>query len=445
MSLRAQKLQVIAKELVQEGLLSSKDEVSYAVASRKEIQKLINSYTVDDSTGAPANRELALSLGDAVPIMDELLEMAVREKASDIHIEPTGEFLQVRFRIDGVLEHRKVIPYNLHQRVLSRVKILSKLDVAEHRIPQEGRFGKTIDDKDLNFRVASYPTIHGEAAAIRVLSKENLLTLEDMGFSERDREVFKNIAQKPFGIFLVTGPTGSGKTTSLYAALNAIDKSQKHILTVEDPVENEIEGACQTQVNVKAGLTFATVLRSMLRQDPDIIMVGEIRDEETAEIACRAAMTGHLVLSTIHTNTAVGAISRLYDLGLKPYLLSASVIGLMTQRLVRRLCLECREPAPVPQSLLSYLGEHAEGLKNYSSRGCAACRNQGYKGRVGIFEVIPLDDEMRVLINTRAPEVRIHERARALGARTLWEDGLDKVHSGITSLEEVFRVCGETL
>lgn len=419
-------------------------EVNYALASRHEIKKLIETYYTPNARSAPAV-ESETGILSAVTLVDDFLEQAFRERASDIHIEPMRESVQIRFRIDGILEHKKTIPSSLHQSVLSRLKILGGMDVAEHRIPQDGRMRRKIADQDLDIRIASYPTILGESAAIRLLSKENLITLEDMGLSFKDRQTFRQLIKKPYGIFLVTGPTGSGKTTSLYVALHNLDRVSNHVLTVEDPVENEIEFTSQTQVNIKAGLNFASVLRSMLREDPDIIMVGEIRDEETAEISCRAAMTGHLVLSTLHTNTAISAISRLVDLGLAPYLISSTLTGVMAQRLVRKICPACKVECPVSPDLLSQLGTKGRGLKNYKGSGCHLCRNKGYQGRIGIYELISIDEEFKVLINTKAPEVRLRERATIAGSKTIFEDGLDKVSQGITSLEEVFRVCGETL
>ncbi|MES2503858.1 MAG: ATPase, T2SS/T4P/T4SS family [Myxococcota bacterium] len=420
-------------------------EITFALASRHEIRKLIETYY----TQGPKNIrviEPETSGMNAVSLVDELVDSAYAEKASDIHIEAMRDSVQIRYRVDGVLEHRKTIPINFHQSVLSRIKILGGMDVAEHRIPQDGRFRRKTGGQNLDIRIATYPTILGESAAIRLLSKESLVTLEDMGLGVNERQIFEQLIRRPHGIFLVTGPTGSGKTTTLYTALHNIDRNKNHVLTVEDPVENEIEFTSQTQVNVKAGLTFATVLRSMLREDPDIIMVGEIRDQETAEISCRAAMTGHLVLSTLHTNTAIGAISRLIDLGLQPYLISSTLIGVMAQRLVRKLCPHCRIEAPIPKEVATYLANRAGGsIKNFKSTGCSACKDKGYKGRVGIYELIPVDDEIRVLINTRAPEVRIRERAKVSGCTSIFEDGLDKVTNGITSIEEVFRVCGETL
>ncbi len=376
-------------------------------------------------------------------IVDELLDKAYLERASDIHVDPTRDGLTVRVRIDGILEQVRVLPMSMQQPILSRIKIMGSMDVAEHRTPQDGRARLHIRGKELDVRISTFPTIHGEAAAIRLLSKENLLTLEDMGFLGNDREIFERLILQPNGMLLVTGPTGSGKTTTLYAALQRIDRTKNRVLTVEDPVENEIDGVNQTQINVKAGVTFPVVVRSMLREDPDVILIGEIRDQETAEMSVRAAMTGHLVLSTLHTNTAIGSIARLVDLGLEPYLISSTLIGVMAQRLVRRICPSCKEAAPIPPEQLKRFGFRGAGLHAFIGRGCNACSMRGYKGRIGLFELVAVDDEFRVLINTRAPEVRLKEKAASLGSHSLLEDGINKIKQGITSVEEVLKVCGD--
>ncbi len=419
-------------------------DVSFTMASKHDIEKLIDTY-YRKQTSIPVQTQDDPTDLNAVSLLDEILENAIKENASDIHIEPSSEFLGIRFRIDGSLENRRNLPISLHSSILSRIKIMGGMDVAEHRIPQDGRLRKKFGGKNLDVRISTYPTILGEAAAIRLLSKENMFGLKDLGLDPITLKSFEQLIQKPFGIFLVTGPTGSGKTTTLYTALSNIDRAKNHVLTVEDPVEQEIELTSQTQVNIKAGLSFANVLRSMLRQDPDVIMVGEIRDQETAEIACRAAMTGHLVFSTLHTNTAIGAIARLQDLGVPTFLISSTIIGLMAQRLVRKLCPHCRVETSIPQEYLTKLGPLAGQVKNHQSSGCNACKNRGYLGRIGIYELIPFSDEIRVLVNSGAPEVRIKERARISGYKTILEDGLQKVSSGLTSLDEVLRVCGETL
>ncbi len=374
--------------------------------------------------------------------VDHLLQYALGERASDIHLEPTREGLKIRLRIDGILEKFMVLPPGMQAAILSRIKIMGGMDVAEHRISQDGRTRLRIGGKELDIRIATYPTMFGEAAAIRMLSTENVITLDSLGFLGKDREVFEKLIQRPHGILLVTGPTGSGKTTTLYAALQKIDRDKSHVLSVEDPVENEIEGVDQTQINPRAGVTFPSALRAMLRQDPDVIMVGEIRDQETAEISLGAAMTGHLVLSTLHTNTAIGAIARLNDLGMETYLISSTLLGVISQRLVRRICQSCKELVNVAPELLSALGPKGLGLKTYRGKGCSECERRGFRGRVGIFELVEVDEEFRVLINNHAPDIRLKEKSAAAGFHSILEDGIEKIGQGITTIEEVLRVCG---
>ncbi len=440
-------------------------EIDFVLASREEIdnaieqhygdrQKEDNSATAvevvgyetsanveEESTEDQLEREAQASR--VVNTVDQVLAQAFRERASDIHFGPTRDALKIRLRIDGVLEEIQSQPKPLHQGMLSRLKILGGMDVAEHRIPQDGRVRLKIDSRELDLRIATYPTMFGEAAAIRLLSKQSLITLEDLGFVERDLHTFTELVHKPHGILLVTGPTGSGKTTTLYAALQEIDRQKHHVLSVEDPIENEIAGVDQTQINPKAGLTFPTALRAMLRQDPDIIMVGEIRDQETADISLRAAMTGHLVLSTLHTNTAIGAVARLVDLGIEPYLISSTLLGVMAQRLVRRICPTCRVEAPLPAEALHRLSSKAEGLQAFRGKGCRECGMRGYKGRIALFELVRIDDELRVLINNSSPEVRLKEKATAAGFHTIFEDGIEKIRQGLTTIEEVLKVTVE--
>lgn len=375
-----------------------------------------------------------------VAAVNQIILRATREGASDIHLEPVRENVKIRMRIDGMLTSLPDQPKAMHQAMISRIKILGDMDVAERRLPQDGRVRLKLSGKELDLRIATYPTIFGEACAIRLLSKEQLRSLEDVGFSPRDKEVFEDIIKLPYGIFLVTGPTGSGKSTTLYAALQGIDRKTRHVLSVEDPVEHEIDGVSQTQIHTKAGVTFAGTLRSMLREDPDVIMVGEIRDQETADIALRAAMTGHLVFSTLHTNSALGSVARLVDMGIEPFLISSTVIGLMAQRLVRRICPHCKEPAVPQEKELVQLGPKARGIHPFKGRGCRQCRMTGYKGRLGLFELVRIDDEMRVLIQTHSPEIRMREKATAAGSLTLKEDGIEKIKAGMTTIEEVLRV-----
>lgn len=398
-----------------------------------------------ESEAAPkkADNKAANTLAtQVVSSVDQLLNAALNERASDIHLSPTRDGLKIRFRIDGVLEPYMILPPTMQEAILSRVKIMGGMDVAEHRITQDGRTRLRINNKEFDIRIATYPTMYGEAAAIRILNRDASINLDTLGFLPKDREAFERLIHKPHGILLVTGPTGSGKTTTLYAALQNIDRAKVHVLSVEDPIENEIVDVDQTQINVKAGLTFPTVLRAMLREDPDVIMVGEIRDKETAEISLGAAMTGHLVLSTLHTNTAIGAVARLTDLGIESYLISSTLLGVIAQRLVRKICQSCKEPVSADPELVKGLGPKGFGVRPFKGRGCTECENRGYKGRIGLYELIEVDEEFRVLLTNKAPEIRLREKASAAGFNTILEDGIEKINKGLTTVEEVIRVCG---
>jgi type II secretory ATPase GspE/PulE/Tfp pilus assembly ATPase PilB-like protein len=403
------------------------------------VQVVTYEQQVGPKTGS---QEAAALANQVVSSVDQLLQAALQQRASDIHLEPTREGLKIRFRIDGVLEQFAILPPHMQESILSRIKIMGSMDVAEHRISQDGRTRLRIGEREFDIRIATYPTLYGEAAAIRILSKEDVISLDSLGFSPKDHATFEKMIHKPHGIILVTGPTGSGKTTTLYTALQNIDRNKSHVLSVEDPIENEIDGVDQTQINTRAGVTFATALRAMLRQDPDVIMVGEIRDRETAEISLGAAMTGHLVLSTLHTNTAIGAIARLHDLGIETYLISATLLGVIAQRLVRRVCQSCKEEVVVPRELIMALGPKAVNVKTYHGKGCSECDNRGFKGRIGLYEFVEIDEEFRVLINNHAPDVRLREKAAMSGFHSILEDGIDKINQGLTTIEEVIRVCG---
>ncbi|MBI4373561.1 MAG: type II/IV secretion system protein [Deltaproteobacteria bacterium] len=374
-----------------------------------------------------------------VQITNEMIVRADQEGASDIHIEPRRGGLCVRYRIDGLLEERQVLASEMHLPIISRIKIISGMDIAERRQPQDGRLRLRIGGKSLDVRVSTYPTLHGEKAVLRLVSSGGGLSIEDLGFSEVDRRLFSELCAQPHGIFLVTGPTGSGKSTTLYAALERLNSPEKNIVSIEDPVEHEVTGVSQAQINLKAGITFASALRAILRQDPDIIMLGEIRDRETAEIAVRAANTGHMVLSTLHTNTTAGTVSRLLDLGVEPFLLSSALVGVLAQRLVRRICPECREEVPPPQSpgagLMASLAK-----KYYRGRGCPRCRLSGFSGRVGIFELAPIRGSIRSMISVGMDEGKIEEALRKMGMKTMLEDGFNKVEAGLTTIDEVIRV-----
>lgn len=398
----------------------------------------------DDPEESPLVRLEREAEGErVVAAVNNILVQSYKEKASDIHLEPLRDALKIRLRIDGMLEELQSLPKTMHRAIISRIKIMGGMDVAESRIPQDGRVRLKVGGKEMDLRIATYPTMFGEAAAIRLLIQEQVITLEALGLLEKDLETFAKVITKPHGIFLVTGPTGSGKTTTLYAALHRIDRKTKHVLSVEDPVEHEIEGVDQTQINAKAGVTFAGTIRAMMREDPDVIMVGEIRDQETADITFRAAMTGHLVFSTLHTNSAVGSIARLIDLGVEPFLVSTSLLGVMAQRLVRRICPHCKGEVELSEHERQLIDPRSFGIAAYRGRGCKACRMTGYKGRIGIFELVALDDEFRVLVNGRAPEVRMREKAAAAGFRSILEDGAEKVRQGLTTVEEVLRVTAE--
>lgn len=377
-----------------------------------------------------------------VNAVNNILSQSYEDRASDVHLEPFRGGLRIRTRIDGVLEELTTLEPSMHLPVISRIKIMGGMDVAERRVPQDGRVRLKIGGKELDVRIATYPTVFGEAAAIRFLSKESLLTLEDLGMLTQELNIFKHLITKPHGIFLVTGPTGSGKTTTLYAALMKINSKDKHILSIEDPVENEIPGVDQQQVNIKSGMTFASSLRSMLRQDPDVIMVGEIRDQETADIAIRAAMTGHLVFSTLHTNTAIGAVTRLMDLDIEPFLLSSTLIGVMAQRLVRKVCSKCKIEYDAPTDQLWKLGIK-DKIKTFKGTGCKYCRNTGYLGRIGLFEIVQIGEELSEMISNKATEGKLREKMMEIGHHTILADGIEKIKLGLTTVEEVVKTIVE--
>ncbi|MBN1270371.1 MAG: type II secretion system ATPase GspE [Kiritimatiellae bacterium] len=369
---------------------------------------------------------------------------AFRNRASDIHLEPLSRQFRVRYRIDGVLHEVESPPKRLQSAIISRVKIMANMKIAEKRLPQDGRIQVNVMGRDLDLRVSSIPTNHGESIVMRILDKQSLmLGLPQLGFFSDDQRVFERLIALPDGILLVTGPTGSGKTTTLYACLHYINRPDRKIITVEEPVEYQLSGVNQVQVSPDIGLTFASALRSILRQAPNIIMIGEIRDMETAEIAVNASLTGHLVFSTLHTNDAPSAITRLIDIGVKPFLVASSTRAIMAQRLVRRICDHCKEEHTPTDAELHLLGPAAEQIATvqlYRGRGCNECALTGYRGRLGIFEIFVVDDEVRHMIYERVGASDLRERARELGMRTLREDGLRKVISGVTSLEEVLRV-----
>jgi general secretion pathway protein E len=397
----------------------------------------------------PQVADLLESEDDApiVRLLNALLSQAVREGASDIHIEPFETRSVVRFRIDGVLRDVLEPPLAVHGVIVSRIKIMARLDIAEKRMPQDGRITLRLAGRSVDVRVSSLPTAHGERVVMRLLDKQaGRLTLVGLGMSPNILETLDDQIHQPHGIILVTGPTGSGKTTTLYAALSQLDTRHHNIMTVEDPIEYDLDGIGQTQVNARIELSFARALRAILRQDPDIIMIGEIRDLETAQIAVQASLTGHLVLATLHTNDSVGAVTRLVDMGVEPFLVASSLLGVLAQRLVRKLCPQCRRqhvPDAAECRLLQIDPATAAQHPIYTPHGCEACNQTGYQGRTGIFELLQIDEQLRSLIHDGASEGRLREHARDLGMLSMREDGLRWVLAGHTSIEEVLRVTRE--
>jgi general secretion pathway protein E len=389
---------------------------------------------LDDTSDAPV-----------IKLVNLMLSQAVRDGASDVHIEPYQDIVKIRKRVDGILYDMYTPPKHVQSKLVSRVKIMAKLDIAEKRLPQDGRIEIRIADRNVDIRVSTLPTSFGERVVMRLLDKSNvLLSLTDLGMTERDLVIFNKLIKAPHGIILVTGPTGSGKTTTLYSALSILNEPDINIITIEDPVEYQIRGISQVQVNSKIDLTFANGLRTIVRQDPDVILVGEIRDLETAEIAIQSALTGHLVFSTLHTNDAASAITRLIDMGVESFLVSSSVNAIIAQRLIRKICNYCSEPFTPGPEYLAQVGLTPEDLGDrplFRSMGCRECLNTGYQGRIGIFEVMLMTDELKSFILTTSDSNQIRKRALESGEMlTLRQDGLQKVLAGQTTLEEVYRV-----
>ncbi len=411
-----------------------------ADTAREVVENLVGEDLSTIATELAHPQDL-LDLEDEAPVirlLNAILFQAVKERASDIHIEPYERTLEVRFRIDGILHLMLEPPKLLQEALISRVKIMASLNIAEKRLPQDGRFKVLVAGHEVDLRVSIVPTFYGERTVLRLLDrKQGVRSLADIGFSPRDAGIMERLLTRTSGIILVTGPTGSGKTTTLYAAISRLDRREKNIITIEDPIEYQLTGVGQIQVNARIDLTFAAGLRSVLRQDPDIIMVGEIRDAETAEIAMQASLTGHLVLSTLHTNDAATAVTRLIDMGIEPFMVASSLAGILAQRLVRTICPHCREPYQPAETL--------PGLPTtlYRGRGCPHCFGQGTLGRTGIYELLPIDAELCGMITRRAPAGELKDHALRRGMRTLRDDGLAKVAAGITTLEEVLRVTQE--
>ena len=434
--------------------LVSGHEVQPVVASAEDIQGLIGRMSRLDEAVAEAVQEGEAELADITeiresaddaPVMklvNSIIAQAVEDLASDIHFEPEGREMRVRFRVDGVLRETTTIPRRMVAGTVSRIKIMANLDIAEKRVPQDGRVSLTVDGHAIDTRVVTMPRVDGEGIVMRILDKSAaLIGLDQLGMSEQSAALFESGFRRSHGAVLATGPTGSGKSTTLYGALNEINVPERNIITIEDPVEYQMVGVNQLQVNLKAGLTFASGLRAMLRADPDVIMVGEIRDGETAKIAVEAALTGHLVLSTLHTNDAPSAISRLTEMGIEPFLTASAVCMVVAQRLVRQLCTHCKSHTTLSVSSLERAGfSVAFDLDAYEPVGCNRCGNSGYKGRTGLYEVMPITDEIRDLTVERAPAEEIRKIAVAQGMRPLRADGFEKVKHGLTSIAEVARV-----
>ncbi len=427
----------------------------YGVTDLAEVQETVKDLSATDFGGMEfeeaVEEEIALDklkeMVDEAPIVrvvNLIISQAISDKASDIHIEPEAKQVRVRYRVDGVLHNVMNPPKHIQAPMVSRIKIMANLDIAERRVPQDGKIHLRHDNREYDLRVSTCPTVHGEKVVMRILDKSSvLLGLNKLGFYPEIQKEFEECVEKPYGMILVTGPTGSGKSTTLYATMNKLNTESVNIMTIEDPVEYQIPGLNQVQVNEKAGLTFAGALRSFLRQDPDIILVGEIRDTETAQIAIEAALTGHLVLSTLHTNDAAGAITRLIEMGIEPFLCASSVIAVQAQRLARLICPNCKESYTPPLESIKQFGLAAftdADISFYRGRGCDHCKMTGYRGRTGIFELLVITDRIRSLILQRASTSEIRQAGIEEGMRTMQDDGLRKVLDGITTIEECLRV-----
>lgn len=422
-----------------EDLLKAIDfHYSTAATTAESLDDVISGVEATHESEEENLEDLRRAVEDApvVRLVNLLLLDAVNGRASDIHLEPRRTHMEVRYRIDGELQHVRNIPRQLMAACISRIKVMADMDIAERRIPQDGRITIKVEGRQVDLRVSTLPIQYGERVVMRVLDRDrNIRRLEELGFAPRNLMTFRWLLQQPNGIILVTGPTGSGKTTTLYAALREIQSVSRNIITCEDPIEYELEGINQSNVNEKAGLTFAAQLRAILRQDPDVVLVGEIRDQETAEIACRAAMTGHLVLSTLHTNDAVSAIPRLIDMGVEPFLISSALAGVVAQRLVRVICPHCKRGYEPSLTEIQVLGRMVDKL--YRGGGCSACGGRGYLGRISVHEILVVDDDIRELTVKHVPSSQILEAARRKGMVPMSQDGIEKVVQGITTLEEV--------
>ncbi|MFH0918403.1 MAG: GspE/PulE family protein, partial [Candidatus Omnitrophota bacterium] len=443
-------------------VLSPEEEITHAIESQyrketKDLQNILDESTLSLSGNLDKSVELfktdeielsnALLESEKAPIVqlvDIILAQALKRRASDIHIEPEIDCLRIRYRVDGSLLDVLRVPKINQNAILARFKIISNLDITENRIPQDGRFKVKTEGREVDFRVSSLPTTFGQKFVLRALDKGNLaIGLDQLGFSQQPAATFKAAAAKPFGMILVTGPTGSGKSTTLYSVLNQLNTAERNIVTIEDPVEYQVEGVTQMQVKPDIGLDFASGLRSILRQSPDVIMIGEIRDAQTADIAIKAALTGQLVLSTLHTNDAISSITRLIDMGVEPFLVASSVIMLCAQRLARKICLKCRKPIEVPKDFLKKIGFH-DPATFYAAAGCKYCNNTGFFGRLAVLETVLIDDAIREMIIRKKSIDQLKAYAvNKLGMRTLRDDAFQKVKEELTTLDEALRITTE--
>jgi type IV pilus assembly protein PilB len=442
-------------------VLSSDDDVSRSIEAQYSLESKDMEHILEDAflqqdsldkSGVELVKQEDIELSSVleesekapiVKLVDLMLNQALKKRASDIHIEPEHDCLRIRYRIDGSLHDVFKIPKSKQNAILARLKIISNLDITENRIPQDGRFKVKSEGKEVDFRVSVLPTTFGQKFVLRALDKANLsIGLDKLGFSEQPERIFKEAVAKPFGMILVTGPTGSGKSTTLYSVLNQLNTPEKNIITIEDPVEYLVEGITQVQVRPDIGLDFSSGLRSLLRQSPDVIMIGEIRDSETADIAIKAALTGQIVLSTLHTNDAISSITRLIDMGVEPFLVASSVVMLCAQRLARKICLKCRKPIEIPEDFLKKIG--FVGKANfYTAAGCKYCNNTGFYGRIAILEAIIINDEIRDMIIEKKPLDYIKKYAQEKGMKTLRDDAFLKVQQELTTLDEAIRITSE--
>lgn len=428
-----------------EPLLASKEEIRIAIRDFYTAQRS-GAVRQQSDYGAAGLWKVAVDHdpdtdGPAVKLVDSLISQAISEKASDIHWEPSAKNLIVKFRIDGALIIKTALPRTMSGIIAARLKVMAGMDVTERRIPQDGRIMLDVPDKTIDIRVSTLATVYGEKIVTRILDADTAqLSLQELGMREDVEQNIRKLIQQPYGLILICGPTGSGKTTTLYALLKEVRSESLNIVSIEDPVEYRLPGVNQVQVNLKTGLDFAGGLRAILRQDPDIIMVGEIRDKDTARMAIAAALTGHLVFSTVHTNTAAEALARLLDMGIEPYLLASAVCGVIAQRLVRRLCPHCKRPQMIEAEMIRFLGWEPRSMV-YGSQGCPRCQGKGYNGRIGIHEYLPYNQEIKELVLQKVSALTLEQASRASGMLSLQEDGLLKVDKGLTSLEEVIRLA----